>query len=119
VAWWHTGQSICLSVSLQFTSPEEAVCRPAQTLLGSRRLPAPCAVLCRPRKGWPERGAITAEKLVVRYRPGLDPVINGLSFNIKGTQLLDLCARRTLNGQWTSFQTDRASERASDCPING
>ena len=45
--------------------------------------PAPCA--CRRLPGsWPNRGAIVAESLVVRYRPELDPVLNGLSFSIAG-----------------------------------
>ena len=30
---------------------------------------------------------IVAESLVVRYRPDLDPVLNGLSFSIKGASL--------------------------------
>jgi len=33
---------------------------------------------------WPNKGAIVAESLIVRYRPELDPVLNSLSFSISG-----------------------------------
>ena len=36
---------------------------------------------------WPSDGAIDVQSLVVRYRPELDPVLNGLSFSVKGTCL--------------------------------
>ena len=34
---------------------------------------------------WPSDGAIDVQSLVVRYRPELDPVLNGLSFSVRGT----------------------------------
>ena len=36
---------------------------------------------------WPNKGAIVAESLVVRYRPELDPVLDGLSFSIAGGRM--------------------------------
>ncbi len=33
---------------------------------------------------WPSEGAINVQWLVVRYRPELDPVLNGLSFSVRG-----------------------------------
>ncbi len=33
---------------------------------------------------WPSDGAIDVQSLVVRYRPELDPVLNGLSFSVRG-----------------------------------
>jgi len=38
--------------------------------------------------GWPVDASIVAESLVVRYRPDLDPVLNGLSFSIRGAPSL-------------------------------
>ena len=40
----------------------------------------------RPPAGWPSNGAIRVEGLVVRYRPELPPVINGLSFATKAKE---------------------------------
>ena len=33
---------------------------------------------------WPSDGAIDVQSLVVRYRPELDPVLNSISFSVKG-----------------------------------
>ena len=38
----------------------------------------------RPPQGWPSRGQITLDSLVVRYRPDLPPVLKGLSLKIQG-----------------------------------
>jgi len=35
---------------------------------------------------WPSDGAIDVQSLVVRYRPELDPVLNGLSFSVRGAR---------------------------------
>ena len=43
--------------------------------------------MCRLPEGWPTHGAITAESLVVRYRPDMEPVLDGLSFTVEGTPL--------------------------------
>lgn len=40
----------------------------------------------RPPPGWPSQGAISVEGLVVRYRPELPPVINGLTFATKAKE---------------------------------
>ena len=39
---------------------------------------------CRLSQSWPTDGAIRAESLVVRYRPDMEPVLDGLSFSVKG-----------------------------------
>ena len=40
--------------------------------------------VCRLPEVWPSDGAIEVQSLVVRYRVDLDPVLNGISFSIKG-----------------------------------
>jgi len=52
------------------------LCKAMVTHLGCarRRLPA----------GWPTDGAIEVQSLEVRYRPDLEPVLNGISFAVKG-----------------------------------
>lgn len=47
----------------------------------------------RPPKSWPEKGAIDAHSIVVRYRPDLDPVLKGLSFSILGGEKVGICGR--------------------------
>ena len=44
---------------------------------------------------WPSDGAIDVQSLVVRYRPELDPVLNGLSFSVRGARRP--CAARAHN----------------------
>lgn len=48
---------------------------------------------CRPPAEWPTEGAIEARSLVVRYRPELDPVLKGLSFDIHGREKVGIAGR--------------------------
>lgn len=54
---------------------------------------APSTVDPRPPLGWPQSGSITAVQLVVRYRPDLPPVIQGLSFTVKPGEKIGICGR--------------------------
>ena len=47
----------------------------------------------RPPPGWPHSGAIQVKDLWVRYRPDLDPVIKGISFEVKGMEKIGVCGR--------------------------
>eukprot|EP00887_Chlorella_sp_A99_P003460 scaffold7.g3460.t1 len=47
----------------------------------------------RPPPGWPQEGAIKVERLVVRYRPELDPVLRGLSFEVRGREKVGVAGR--------------------------
>ena len=42
---------------------------------------------------WPDRGAITARNIVMKYRPGLPRVLNGLSFDIVPKQKVGIVGR--------------------------
>jgi ABC-type multidrug transport system fused ATPase/permease subunit len=42
---------------------------------------------------WPAHGAVELRGLVLRYRPGLAPVIRGLSCSIKGGEKVGVCGR--------------------------
>lgn len=53
---------------------EYTVCEPEAPAVVPGRRPLP---------GWPARGAIEVEALVVRYRPELDPVLRGISFSVR------------------------------------
>ncbi|KAG2442750.1 hypothetical protein HXX76_002831 [Chlamydomonas incerta] len=44
-------------------------------------------------RGWPKEGAISIKDLVVRYRPELDPVLRGLSFEVAGRDKVGVCGR--------------------------
>ena len=41
-------------------------------------------IMCRLPEVWPSDGAIAVQSLVVRYRSDLDPVLNGITFSVKG-----------------------------------
>ncbi len=43
--------------------------------------------VCRLPEVWPSAGAIDVQSLVVRYRRDLDPVLNGISFTVKGAAM--------------------------------
>ena len=53
-------------------------------------------ILSRLPAGWPVDASIVAESLVVRYRPDLDPVLDGLSFSIRGAPPPQLHAHVTV-----------------------
>lgn len=47
----------------------------------------------RPPSGWPSTGSIQFEDVVLRYRPGLPPVLHGLSFTISPSEKLGIVGR--------------------------
>ncbi|GIL43241.1 hypothetical protein Vafri_1038 [Volvox africanus] len=47
----------------------------------------------RPPKSWPSEGAISVKDLYVRYRPELEPVLHGLTFEISGREKIGVCGR--------------------------
>jgi ATP-binding cassette subfamily C (CFTR/MRP) protein 1 len=46
-----------------------------------------------PAKDWPARGSVEFQDYKVRYREGLDLVLNGLSFNVKGGEKIGIVGR--------------------------
>lgn len=48
----------------------------------------------RPPQDWPQRGCIDFQGLVVRYRPGLPPVLKGLTFCIRPQEKVSTCFLR-------------------------
>ena len=47
----------------------------------------------RPPPGWPAAGAVTVAGLVVRYRPDLDPVLRGVSFDVPAGSKVGVAGR--------------------------
>ncbi|KAL6197137.1 hypothetical protein ACLB2K_032749 [Fragaria x ananassa] len=47
----------------------------------------------RPPHGWPSSGSIKFEDVVLRYRPGLPPVLHGLSFAVSASEKLGIVGR--------------------------
>jgi ATP-binding cassette, subfamily C (CFTR/MRP), member 1 len=47
----------------------------------------------RPPKAWPSAGEISVESLVVRYRPDLPPVLQGLSFSVEAGEKVGIAGR--------------------------
>ena len=47
----------------------------------------------RPLPEWPTRGQLSVEDLVVRYRPELDPVLHGISFEVRGCEKIGIAGR--------------------------
>ncbi|GIL72743.1 hypothetical protein Vretimale_4441 [Volvox reticuliferus] len=47
----------------------------------------------RPPKSWPSEGAISVKDLYVRYRPELEPVLHGLTFEVSGREKIGVCGR--------------------------
>lgn len=43
--------------------------------------------------GWPNSGAVTFNSVVMRYRPGLQPALRGVSFNIPGGSRVGIVGR--------------------------
>lgn len=46
-----------------------------------------------PTQGWPENGTVEFRNYAVRYRPGLDLVLKGVNFNIKGGEKVGIVGR--------------------------
>lgn len=61
------------------------------------KLPEEAASRSLPGKGppmdWPTEGAISVQRLEVRYRPDLDLVLRGLSFEVRGREKVGVCGR--------------------------
>lgn len=47
----------------------------------------------RPLPQWPTQGQVSVENLVVRYRPELDPVLHGISFQVKASEKIGIAGR--------------------------
>nr|XP_048323697.1 ABC transporter C family member 12-like isoform X2 [Ziziphus jujuba var. spinosa] len=47
----------------------------------------------RPPPAWPSSGTIKFEDVILRYRPGLPPVLHGLSFNISSSEKVGIVGR--------------------------
>ncbi|XP_035029328.1 canalicular multispecific organic anion transporter 1 [Hippoglossus stenolepis] len=47
----------------------------------------------RPPENWPEEGKLEFDNYMVRYRPGLDLVLHGISCDIKGTEKIGIVGR--------------------------
>ncbi|KAL6218068.1 hypothetical protein ACLB2K_011285 [Fragaria x ananassa] len=47
----------------------------------------------RPPHGWPSSGTIKFEDVVLRYRPGLPPVLHGLSYTVSASEKLGMVGR--------------------------
>ncbi|MEW5309623.1 MAG: hypothetical protein WDW38_001500 [Sanguina aurantia] len=47
----------------------------------------------RPPTSWPTAGAIVVSNLEVRYRPELEPVLQGLSFSVRPCEKIGVCGR--------------------------
>ena len=46
-----------------------------------------------PDKLWPEKGSVEFKNFKVRYRPGLDLVLQGLTFSVKGGEKIGIVGR--------------------------
>lgn len=51
---------------------------------------------------WPSRGQLEFEDVTLAYRPGLEPVLRGVSFTIQGGEKVGICGR-TGSGKSTLF----------------
>ncbi|KAK9823485.1 hypothetical protein WJX72_003089 [[Myrmecia] bisecta] len=47
----------------------------------------------RPPPEWPQQGTVKVEQLVVRYRPDLEPVIRGISFEVRAREKVGVAGR--------------------------
>lgn len=56
-----------------------------------------------PPPSWPSEGAVEVRDLLMSYRPGQPPVLNGLSFSIQPSQKIGVCGR-TGAGKSSLFQ---------------
>ncbi len=91
---WMVRQATELEVSMN------AVERVAEWAALPPEAPAIIPGAPRPPPGWPSAGALSVSGLVVRYRPGLDPALRGISFDVPGGASLGI-AGRTGSGKST------------------
>lgn len=47
----------------------------------------------RPPQEWPQKGSLSFKNLSARYRPELEPVLKGISFEVKAGQKIGVCGR--------------------------
>jgi ABC-type multidrug transport system fused ATPase/permease subunit len=47
----------------------------------------------RPAADWPQRGALAFRDVAARYRPELEPVLRGVSFEVAGGERVGICGR--------------------------
>lgn len=47
----------------------------------------------KPRKSWPENGKVVFQDYSVRYRPGLDLVLKGVTFTVNGGEKVGIVGR--------------------------
>ena len=47
----------------------------------------------RPPASWPSKGAVKFSNLLVRYRPGLPPVLNKVTLDINAHEKVGICGR--------------------------
>lgn len=47
----------------------------------------------KPRKAWPEHGKVVFQDYSVRYRPGLDLVLKGVTFTVNGGEKVGIVGR--------------------------
>lgn len=59
---------------------------------------APAFIEPRPPGNWPQAGAVQAVQLVVKYRPELRPVLQGISFSINPGEKIGICGRTGMQG---------------------
>jgi ATP-binding cassette, subfamily C (CFTR/MRP), member 1 len=83
---WMVRQVTELEVSMNAVERVDEYCRvPPEA--------PPLNPACRPPPGWPSTGTLAVRGLVVRYRPGLDPALRGVSFDVPGGSRLGVAGR--------------------------
>ncbi|XP_052179623.1 ABC transporter C family member 12-like isoform X3 [Diospyros lotus] len=77
----------------------------------------------RPSPGWPSLGSIEFKDVVLRYRPGLPPVLHGLSFTISPTEKVGIIGRTgagkssMLNALFRIVELERGKISIDDCDV--
>lgn len=67
-----------------------------ERLVSFLKLPAEASAVLeenRPPVNWPSEGAIEIKNLSLRYRPGLEKVLKGLTISIQPGEKVGLCGR--------------------------
>jgi len=78
----------------------------------------------RPPLGWPSSGTIKFEEVVMRYRPGLPPVLHGLSFTVFPSEKVGIVGRTgagkssMLNVLFRIVEMERGKILIDDCDIS-
>jgi ABC-type multidrug transport system fused ATPase/permease subunit len=78
----------------------------------------------RPPLGWPASGFIEFENVVMRYRPGLPPVLHGLSFKVSPCEKVGIVGRTgagkssMLNALFRIVEIERGRILIDDCDIS-